>query len=152
VTSELPSSLEETPGQAASAPETTANHAAVRAAQAADAATQAAKAAKFATDAQAVAKIKARIAEVVPNVENCSFCGTKSGYTLNIGVVQLKVNDFKNAAADAPTLSFPNAILVCQNCGNTVLLNLYVLGLPDLTGLTRSTNPPPLLRIEQPDN
>ncbi len=45
-------------------------------------------------------------------------------------------------ATDDPTASvlrdrvFPCAVLVCQTCGYTVLLNLFVLGLADEFGLT----------------
>lgn len=62
----------------------------------------------------------------------CWFCGD-SRWTLADGFVTLLLsygaNPFQPSGDRLPSLA-----LVCGNCGNTVLLNLVVLGLEDLVG------------------
>lgn len=58
----------------------------------------------------------------------CPMCGAKawalSGFTTALGVTD---NIPKGAILGAPFL--PTAVLVCSNCGNTVLVNAIVAGL-----------------------
>lgn len=64
----------------------------------------------------------------------CPFCRTNS-FTLAEGSVQMTVVPFHFPGGlplrfGGPTM--PCAVLVCQRCGNTILLNLMTLGLGDL--------------------
>jgi len=108
---------------------------------AAAAAAAAAKAAKDAADMEAMNKIVQAISEHVPNVEPCPFCGTRSGYTLTDGLVQMRVNDFGSVpVAGAPGRALPLVVMSCKKCGHTLFLNVYQLGLPELTSLNRNTS------------
>ena len=67
----------------------------------------------------------------------CSLCGKTAGYGVGIGVIHLKVSDFGESPNwITPGQMMPSAALTCNNCGNTVLVNLIVLDMADITGLT----------------
>lgn len=61
----------------------------------------------------------------------CPLCGQRR-LALNVGgFVTLTLSDQPlNIGLSGP--GFPLAALVCQNCGNTMLLNLYTLGLTEM--------------------
>lgn len=72
------------------------------------------------------------ITERVPNMAACSVCRTRN-FTLGEGLVRLDLSELHSSTiriGGGPSL--PSVVLVCQNCGNTILLNLIVLGLQDL--------------------
>jgi hypothetical protein len=62
----------------------------------------------------------------------CWVCGTHS-FTLGEGWFRLDLSDLHSRdikIGGGPSL--PSIALVCQQCGNTLLLNMVVLGLQDL--------------------
>lgn len=67
------------------------------------------------------------------NLGPCSVCQTTAGFTL-AGLVRLYVAEFSPAThvpIGGPYL--PSAALICNRCGNTLFLNLNVIGLHDLS-------------------
>lgn len=77
------------------------------------------------------ARILQAIQERVPNVAPCAVCGTRN-FTLGEGFVRLDLSELHSSAIRIGGPALPSVALVCQNCGNTILLNLIVLGLTDL--------------------
>ncbi len=66
----------------------------------------------------------------VPRMPLCAVCGRQQ-WTLASGVVTIQLQEDPGAyVLGGPAM--PCAALVCQHCGNTLLLNLVVLGLGDL--------------------
>lgn len=75
-------------------------------------------------------KILATIKAQVPKIGNCPVCGN-SNWTLADGYIQLPVQDkLGSVVLGGPVL--PCVAIVCTNCGNTVLLNVFALGLKDM--------------------
>jgi hypothetical protein len=69
-----------------------------------------------------------------PAMSGCPVCRV-GRWTLIDGIVKLPVitdpKQFPNVVLGGATL--PTVALVCNNCGNTIFMNLMVLGLTDLT-------------------
>jgi hypothetical protein len=63
----------------------------------------------------------------------CPFCQTNN-FTLSDGQVQLVVSEMGSTQyiVVGQLKTLPSIALVCQHCGNTLLLNMIVLGLGDL--------------------
>lgn len=59
---------------------------------------------------------------------NCSLCGNKS-FRVESGYVMLPINDELNGPVRIGGPSLPCIPLICDNCGNTNLLNIIMLGL-----------------------
>lgn len=75
-------------------------------------------------------KILAAIQAKVPQIKNCPICGSVK-WNLSVGVVTLSIQEQPGTIVlGGPGM--PCIPLVCLNCGNTVLLNMMVLGLKDM--------------------
>lgn len=79
-------------------------------------------------------RVVAAIQQKAPRLQACAVCGTVSGYMLEDGVVFFTVQD-TFARLQLGGRGLPCVALTCKNCGNTVFLNVAVLGLRDLFGL-----------------
>jgi hypothetical protein len=80
----------------------------------------------------------------------CPLCGS-TDFTLTDGVVQLEVTPFHTPRMARPMPRFglsystlPSATLVCQTCGNTLFINLLVLGLKDILEVPVTVNVRPV--------
>lgn len=62
----------------------------------------------------------------------CPLCQTQIGWTISEGFVTLLVHDDPLKIQMASGKGLPCAVLLCDNCGNTHLINLVKLGLQDL--------------------
>jgi hypothetical protein len=69
----------------------------------------------------------------MPDRWQCWYCGD-SRWTLGDGFVTL-VLSYGSSPFQPSGNTLPSLALICQTCGNTVLLNLLVLGLGDLIGV-----------------
>jgi len=76
--------------------------------------------------------------------KECFHCGTNN-WALH-GYITLITGDTLGAPVGAPIL--PSAAAVCQTCGNTVLINLVVAGVP--LPAAKSVAPPPSGKIRSP--
>src|SRR5271154_6822792 len=66
----------------------------------------------------------------------CTMCGKKTGYGIADGVVHLILTPFGTAPAlGGVARTQPCITLTCNTCGHTVLMNLLILGLGDLTAI-----------------
>jgi hypothetical protein len=84
------------------------------------------------------ARILAAIKAKVPTQGDCAVCGNPN-FTLVDGFISLGVAESAVMGAPAPR-RLPSAALVCSNCGNTVFLNLFRLGLADLAAEVTNTD------------
>jgi len=80
---------------------------------------------------QAKEEIWAAIRKRKQNIE-CSVCHNQDHWTMADGFVGLPL--LSNFWSDTRASSLPSVALVCDKCGNTLLLNLMVLGLRHLLG------------------
>jgi hypothetical protein len=77
------------------------------------------------------ARIIRAIYDRVP-LAKCSFCHAEN-FTLADGFVRLDLSEFRSSVIKIGGVpSLPTVALICQKCGNTMLLNLMILGLGDL--------------------
>ena len=77
------------------------------------------------------AKIIAAI-DAKAGVKLCPGCGTR-GWRLGPGLAILQIS-----APGAPLVlgaGYPCVVLLCRNCGNTQLYNVYALGVADIVGV-----------------
>jgi predicted nucleic-acid-binding Zn-ribbon protein len=75
-------------------------------------------------------KLLAAIQARVPSIRNCPVCGNNN-WTLANGYVQLPLQkEIGSTVLGGPVL--PCVPIICTNCGNTVLLNAFILGLKDI--------------------
>lgn len=79
-------------------------------------------------------RVVAAIQQKAPHLQACPVCGTLSGYQLEDGFVFFTVQDTPTRI-QLGGRGIPCIVLTCKNCGNTVFLNVTVLGLRDLFGL-----------------
>jgi hypothetical protein len=72
------------------------------------------------------------IAAKMPNlhVGACSICGTTNWVLANSYIMISVQDELSSFAIGGPSL--PSVAIICQNCGNTHLMNLRMLGLDDL--------------------
>jgi len=71
---------------------------------------------------------------------DCPICGTKS-WQLQDQFAVFSVSE----RPDQVTLGgrvLPSLVIICSNCGNTMFLNLKILGLEDLLSSPEGTNEP----------
>lgn len=61
--------------------------------------------------------------------QGCMLCG-ENDWTLADGYTRLELSEFGGPAVIGQR-AVPCVAMVCNNCGNTVLLNLKILGLKD---------------------
>ncbi len=87
-------------------------------------------------------RILAAIHEKVPELGPCSICRTSSGYVLAEGFVSLVLQSFGATGFVIGGQALPCIALTCRRCGNTVLLNAYVLGLGELLAPVMKETPP----------
>jgi hypothetical protein len=85
-------------------------------------------------------KVQARMVELGANISRCPVCQTDAGFTISDKVVHLILADFGVPPSLMPAKGFqPCVSMLCNKCGYTMLVNLFVLGLGELTGLIRET-------------
>lgn len=85
-------------------------------------------------------RILAAIQEKAPTQGNCTVCGSPT-FTLADGFLSLTVTDNAVAPIGSPP-RLPSVALICSKCGNTVILNLFRLGLGDLVDQVPTVTPP----------
>jgi len=72
----------------------------------------------------------------------CVVCHTRNWTVQGAGLVYVPVQK-----PGAPTIlgpgstTLPSLAVVCQTCGNTILLNIFILGLGEVFGLASSGSP-----------
>lgn len=76
-------------------------------------------------------RIKAALQARAPVLNRCSLCGQNAGYNLPDGFAFLVLQD-NVATVNLTGNGVPVVPITCNNCGNTLLLNLVVLGLADM--------------------
>lgn len=77
-------------------------------------------------------RILARIQERAPGMGVCPICRSPEWRVQNAGYVVLTLQDNMAAFRIGGGPSMPMVTITCQNCGNTQLLNMIVLGLEDM--------------------
>lgn len=82
--------------------------------------------------------INAKMGEVI---RTCPICGTSNWGIQGNGLVYLQLVPPGTQGLVIGGVSLPNVVVMCQHCGNTVMLNVFVLGVADLFGL--KAGPPP---------
>ena len=93
------------------------------------------------TDAQSKRIIDAITAKSPMGI-GCSVCGTRTWTIQNDGLVYLAIQPSGDTIlVGGPSL--PSVAIICRNCGNTLLLNVLVLGIGDAFGLGGPPLPPP---------
>lgn len=93
------------------------------------------------------ARIIQAINEKAARPLSCSWCGTNK-FTLTDGYVSLVIQDFGATLLQLGGQALPAVALTCQQCGNTVLLNLITLGLGDLLASPSVVTPMPVAEEE----
>lgn len=88
-------------------------------------------------------RILARIRERAPTVRSCPLCGTMNGYTLVPTLVKLMLSEPHTPQIVVGNQAMPFAVLICNQCGNTLFVNLFTIGLGDISGLTQDAPEPP---------
>jgi hypothetical protein len=70
-----------------------------------------------------------------PNATLCSFCAERNWVIQGNGLVYLSVQPIatRGIVLGGPTL--PAVALMCQTCGNTLLLNVFGLGVAEAFGM-----------------
>lgn len=86
-------------------------------------------------------KITAALVERLPGkrLGNCSVCGVAKWRIADVFValeatkrLTLQEEEKEKSLLHADEHVFPSAVLLCTNCGNTHLMNLFILGLQEL--------------------
>jgi len=78
------------------------------------------------------AKIIAKLGDKVPEIKPCPVCGQKDTFLLGEGLVNTVMADDARImppgifATSGPSVA-SHIALICSNCGNTQLLNIYIL-------------------------
>jgi len=75
-------------------------------------------------------EIIAALTAKVPNPPPCAICGRQQWMVQKKYIVLLLQEDINNLTLEGQSL--PCAAIICSNCGNTHLLNLFMLGLKHL--------------------
>ena len=75
-------------------------------------------------------RVLAVIQQRVPEVARCPVCG-QHDWTLADGLVRLTLQEERGVVVVGGR-NMPCVALICKRCGNTLLLNVIVLGLRDL--------------------
>ena len=66
----------------------------------------------------------------------CPLCLKNDGYTVEDQIVHFPMTEVGTLTVfNRPGKYLPCAAATCSNCGYTLFINLFRLGLPDLTGL-----------------
>lgn len=76
-------------------------------------------------------RILGAMRERVPNWQPCAVCA-QSNWQVIDGLVRIAVADDLTGPAGLGPRAMPLVAVMCNICGNTVLLNLMILGLADL--------------------
>jgi len=93
-------------------------------------------------------KIIAKLGEKVREIKPCPVCGQANEFLLGEGLVNLEMNDNTMLmprgifAAGGPNVA-SHIALICTNCGNTQLLNIYVLEVASIIQAHQGPNVPP---------
>jgi hypothetical protein len=75
-------------------------------------------------------EISAAVERAVDPLRACSFCGQPAGWSVSDdGFVMLSLHTDLQVFAVASRPALPCVAVTCQQCGNTELLNAFVLGL-----------------------
>jgi hypothetical protein len=82
-------------------------------------------------------QIAEHITRKAPNIGACFLCGTRD-WQLGDGIVNLMLSDQAGGELVGGGRVLPSVPLVCTNCGNTVLLNVFTISLGDLLGVQSS--------------
>jgi hypothetical protein len=82
-------------------------------------------------------QIAENIARKAPTIGACFLCGTRQ-WQLGDGIVNLMLSDQAGDELVSSGRVLPSIPLLCTNCGNTVLLNVFTIGLGDLLGVQSS--------------
>lgn len=86
--------------------------------------------------ADELARIQTALAERAPKFGSCPLCGTDN-WAVAPGLVDLDLrSNLSSGKVIVGGPSYPNLVFICNRCGNTVLMNVFTLGLHDLFGLT----------------
>jgi hypothetical protein len=110
------------------------------------------------------AKVIEAIGKKAPSIGKCPVCGQMDKFLLGDGLVRMEVVDTPFQQTGSMSVfdvsRFPFAVvsrvaahvpLICDNCGNTYLLNINVLGVDqEMFGLT-SESPPGNPEVPPPD-
>ncbi len=92
--------------------------------------------------AEELARVQQALNEKAPQFKACPLCGTDN-WTVVSGAISLTIQPQRTSGtlvlAGGPML--PEIAFVCTHCGNTVLMNAYVLGLADLFGFKDRETP-----------
>jgi hypothetical protein len=67
----------------------------------------------------------------------CALCGKGPWALADAFYFLTAQQDLPNVSVGSPGM--PLAAMVCENCGNTVLINMLILGLEELTGIKPMT-------------
>ena len=79
------------------------------------------------------AAILAKLQEKVKR-PRCALCGSETWSVNDGGIVMLPLQDsFEGRVLRGP--ASPSVLIVCTNCGNTHLLNVFILGVADALGI-----------------
>lgn len=77
-----------------------------------------------------------------PTLGPCPVCLTNSGYTVEDGIVHFPLTQAGTLTIwNKPGTFLACGVATCNNCGYTLFLNLFRLGLGHLTGLARAGDP-----------
>jgi hypothetical protein len=82
-------------------------------------------------------QIADNVARKAPTIGACFLCGTRD-WQLGDGIVNLRLSDQAGGELVSGGRVLPSIPLLCTNCGNTVLLNVFTTGLGDLLGVQSS--------------
>ncbi len=74
------------------------------------------------------------LSEKIPNAK-CPLCGADE-WSVQVGTTYLPLETQFTGSASWNQRAFPSIALICENCGNTHLMNLSIL-LPDLVNKVR---------------
>jgi hypothetical protein len=85
--------------------------------------------------AEELVRINAAIQEKAGGYKPCHVCGTTT-WIVYPGLVPLTIQLKGPIVGTEETIVGTSCVmLVCQKCGNTILLNVFILGLGDLFGV-----------------
>jgi len=70
----------------------------------------------------------------IPNPPSCALCG-KNQWQISGKYIYLVLQEEPKSLTSQNVESLPCIAIICGNCGNTHLLNMYMLGVGHLTGL-----------------
>ena len=83
------------------------------------------------------AKVMEAIREKLPHFGACNACH-KGGWTLMDGFVHLQLSDDVLQVPQPGASALPCVALLCNNCGNTMLFNIIMLGIGDVFGVAEA--------------